>query len=347
MSPLRRTIKSQEAPAAPSDEWFVNPILAESGIPPFGLRRTLPRIDFSFRAAWRNKMDMSSLLKTCLFLLAVEGAFAADLANFGGVNTFSTDCLVTKVQATDESVFIEFRGRWQSDAPLARFADTDQNALDLARKAGDEKEWNGIVGAAKAALNHKATITVKSPGWLMRGGIPRFHVPPAKVEITVAPEPVMIEGAEKLIRILMLEDIGASIQVPDDWTVDSGDTFGHVIRPAGEEKVKVRIHLTSHKNVSSKEAVQSSADRIDEIRRERGHPPEQIISSSTIQTTSGIKGQKAVVGQQGIDGPPYLTRYYFEGRGGRIFCVCVYHYGDAAFSGKAERIIMETLALAK
>lgn len=128
-------------------------------------------------------------LKACLLFLVAEGTFAADLVNFGTTNTFSTDCHVTKVEVTEESIFIEFLGRWQSDALLAQFADTDRNAVALARRVGDEVEWDRITEAAKAAKNHRASITVKSPGFLMRGGIPFFEIPPAKVEITVAPQP--------------------------------------------------------------------------------------------------------------------------------------------------------------
>ena len=146
----------------------------------YAYARTTPIYMLNFRIVRR----FSSAF---LFLLVAEGIFAADLVDFGMTNTFSTDCLVTKVEVTEESVAIEFLGRWQCDALLARFADTERNAVALARKAGDDAEWDRIAGAAKAAENHRATITVKSPGLLMRGGIPFFEIPPAKVEITVAP----------------------------------------------------------------------------------------------------------------------------------------------------------------
>jgi len=146
----------------------------------YAYARTAPIYVLSFRIVCR-------FLKACLLFLMAEGTFAADLVDFGSINTFSTDCHVTKVEVAEESIFIEFLGRWQSDALLAQFADTERNAVALARKAGDDAEWDRIAGAAKAAENHKASITVKSPGFLMRGGIPFFELPPAKVEITVGP----------------------------------------------------------------------------------------------------------------------------------------------------------------
>lgn len=146
-------------------------------------------------------------------------------------------------------------------------------------------------------------------------------------------------------QTITVGDVGVSIEVPDDWKQSEKDTFGTVIAPAKEENKKIRIHLTAHKGIPAAEAVQGSAEKIDEIRSDRGHRPEQVISSTPIMTQTGISGQKAVVGQQGIDGPPYLNRYYFERPDGRIFCVCVYHYGDPKFSSDAEQMIIATLSL--
>ena len=148
-------------------------------------------------------------------------------------------------------------------------------------------------------------------------------------------------------QIVTVDNVGVSIEIPDDWMRSEKDTFGTVIAPKGEENKKIRIHLTAHKGVPPAEAVQRSAEKIDEIRSERGHRPEQVISSTPITSETGISGQKAIVGQQGIDGPPYLNRYYFERSDGRIFCVCVYHYGDSKFSSDAEQMIIATLSLKK
>ena len=148
-------------------------------------------------------------------------------------------------------------------------------------------------------------------------------------------------------QIITVDDVGVSIEIPDDWMRSEKDTFGTAIAPKGEENKKIRIHLTAHKGIPPAEAVQRSAEKIDEIRSERGHRPEHVISFTPITTETGISGQKAIVGQQGIDGPPYLNRYYFERPDGRIFCVCVYHYGDPRFSSDAEQMIIATLSLKK
>lgn len=151
----------------------------------------------------------------------------------------------------------------------------------------------------------------------------------------------------KATQTFIVEDVGVSIRVPDNWKHDETDTFGYVLRPGSDARQKIRIHLTAHKNISPEEAVKRSAAKIKEIRNEKKHGPEDILSSTQVTTASGINGQKAIVGQQGIDGPPYLDRYYFEMPDGRIFCVCVYHYGDPTFSRNAGKIIMETLSLKK
>lgn len=148
-------------------------------------------------------------------------------------------------------------------------------------------------------------------------------------------------------QIITVDDVGVSIVIPDDWIRSEKDTFGTLIAPRGEENKKIRIHLTAHKGIPPAEAVQRSAEKIDEIRSERGHKPEQVISSTPLASETGISGQKAIVGQRGIDGPPYLNRYYFERPDGRIFCVCVYHYGDPKFSSDTEQMIVATLSLKK
>lgn len=145
-------------------------------------------------------------------------------------------------------------------------------------------------------------------------------------------------------QVISVGDVGVSIEIPDNWKQNDKDTFGVVVAPEEEKNKKIRIHLTEHKGIPAAEAVQRAAEKIDEIRREGGHTPEWVISSTPVTTESGISGQKAVVGQQGIDGPSYLNRYYFERADGRIFCVCVYHYADPKFSADSEQMIIATLS---
>lgn len=111
---------------------------------------------------------------------------AAEPAAAGTVNTFTvSDCLVTKVSISNNSLFIEFRGRWKTDAVQSSFANTERNGVSFLREAGGEQGWSKAVEAAKGALNKKATIAVRSAVWTMRGGIPMFRIPPAAVEIIV------------------------------------------------------------------------------------------------------------------------------------------------------------------
>jgi len=148
-------------------------------------------------------------------------------------------------------------------------------------------------------------------------------------------------------QIISVDDVGVTIEIPDNWKQSDKDTFGVVVAPAIGGNKKIRIHLTEHKGIPAAEAVQRSSDIIDDIRKEKGQRPEHIVSSTPITTKTGIEGQKAIVGQQGVLGAPYLNRYYFERPDGRIFCVCVYHYGDPKFSADAEQMIIATLSLKK
>ncbi len=107
-------------------------------------------------------------------------------------------------------------------------------------------------------------------------------------------------------QTLVAEDVGVSIRVPDNWTRKTEDTFGLVFAPPGEQHKKIRIHLTAHKGIPPEEALQRSANKIDEFKKESGHTHEQVLSSTPLRTANGIKGQKAIVGHQGFDGPHTL-----------------------------------------
>ena len=148
-------------------------------------------------------------------------------------------------------------------------------------------------------------------------------------------------------QTILVPDVGVSLRIPDDWKQNENDKFGIVICPATEEKKKIRIHLTAHKGMPAKEAVQRCLDKINEARIAKGQAPEAIISSTPITTRTGIAGQKAIFGQQDDLATAYLNRYYFERPDGRLFCVCVYHYGDLKFSADAERMIITGLTLKK
>lgn len=145
-------------------------------------------------------------------------------------------------------------------------------------------------------------------------------------------------------QVITAGEAGVTIEVPDDWKVNENDPLGLAMAPAQEKHKKLRLHLTAYKGVSAEEALQRSAQRIGEFKKAKNQRPEHILSITPVTTKSGIRGQKAVVSDQG---QPYLDRYYFERPDGRIFCVCVYHYGDSEFSEKSEKMILFTLSLMK
>lgn len=147
-------------------------------------------------------------------------------------------------------------------------------------------------------------------------------------------------------QVITAKEAGVTIEVPDNWKINENASFGIAVAPAQEKHKKLRLHLTAHKGVSAEEALQRSAQKIGEFKKASNQRPESILSVTPVTAKSGIRGQKAAVCQQG-NSKPYLDRYYFERPDGRIFCVCVYHYGDSEFSEKSEKMILFTLSLMK
>jgi hypothetical protein len=148
-------------------------------------------------------------------------------------------------------------------------------------------------------------------------------------------------------QIFSVNEVGITISMPDDWIHDANDSFGFLIRPSKEERKKIRLHDTQHKNISAEEAVLRAVEMIKKTREKNEVEPEYLLGSSPVITKSGIKGHKAILGTAGLTGPSYLHRYYFEKPDGKIFCACVYHLGDAAFAESSEKNILETLKFAK
>ncbi|MEY4483165.1 MAG: hypothetical protein RL693_617 [Verrucomicrobiota bacterium] len=139
---------------------------------------------------------------------------------------------------------------------------------------------------------------------------------------------------------------GVSITFPDGWQHDAEDTFGFVIQPPTQntKPKRVRIHMTAHQGITLEAAIQKGFNRGNELREKNKHPPEKLIRSTPVTTRSGIKGQKATIGDESANGNAYLNRYYFLKLDGSIFCVCVYYYGDAVFEKQVEESIFESLA---
>lgn len=140
---------------------------------------------------------------------------------------------------------------------------------------------------------------------------------------------------------------GVTITFPDGWKHDTEDTFGFVIKPPTQntKPKRIRIHTTIHQGITLEAAIQKGINRVNELGEKKKQPPEKLIRSTPITTRSGIKGQKATIGDESTDGNAYLNRYYFLKPDGSIFCVCVYFYRDPIFEKQAEETIIESLAL--
>ncbi len=135
----------------------------------------------------------------------------------------------------------------------------------------------------------------------------------------------------------------SSINVPDNWTHDDADQFGYAIRPKNDQKEKIRIHLTAHNGVSPEKAIELGAAKVTEMRARKGLPPEEILSQKSIKTKSGLTGAAAEIAQSGEKS--YLTRIYVQRPDGRIFCLCIYHYGDMKFAKEAKNRILGSLRI--
>jgi len=166
---------------------------------------------------------------------------------------------------------------------------------------------------------------------------------PSAVVLLLLVSVSLVRGSQAFI----VEDIGVLITMPNTWQYDETDSFGYVLRPLNDNKRKIRIHLTDHKNIPLDEAVRRASANVNKTRKGKEYGFESILSSEPFTTASGITGRKAVIGNQGVDGPSYLDRYYFQMLDGRVFCVCVYHYGNLRFSKNVQEVIMNTLFFKK
>jgi len=144
-------------------------------------------------------------------------------------------------------------------------------------------------------------------------------------------------------QIRQFSEVGVNLTVPEDWKLDDGDTFGQVLLPQSQSQKKIRIHLTGCKNVSPAEAVCLGAETVREHRERLKLVPEAVLSSQPITTKHGFHGQRAEIGVKASDAPSYLTKCYFEGPHQRIFCICIYHYGDERFAQDALDMVTDTM----
>jgi hypothetical protein len=130
---------------------------------------------------------MRAITLFALLLLTALPAVAAERAEFGSSSyTFTAvDCVVTDVRLAEDLLTLDIRGRLSSDAPGTRFADTDKNSMCFTRDGGSEESWSALVAKAKAAMDKRAAISIRSGGYAMMSGIPFFQIPRDAVEILV------------------------------------------------------------------------------------------------------------------------------------------------------------------
>lgn len=155
--------------------------------------------------------------------------------------------------------------------------------------------------------------------------------------------PLFLATTAPAEQTFQIPTLALSLRLPDGWTHDEKDQFGYVIHPVGDQRHKARIHLTAYKNCTLQEALQKSADSVAKMRRERGHPPEYILSTTPLTTKSGLKGLQQIIGDTKAISSAYLQRNYFQKSDGTIFCVCVYFFGDNTFAKECETSIINSL----
>lgn len=130
---------------------------------------------------------MRTITLLALILLTALPAVAAERAEFGSSSYHfaAVDCVVTDVRLAEDLLTVDFRGRWSSDAPGVVLRDTDKSAVFFTRDGGSEESWRALIAKAKAAMDKRAAISIRSGGWVMMSGIPFFQVPRDTVEILV------------------------------------------------------------------------------------------------------------------------------------------------------------------
>ncbi len=131
---------------------------------------------------------------------------------------------------------------------------------------------------------------------------------------------------------------GISLTLNGLWEHVDKSSFGYVVRPKDGGFKKVRIHSIRFKGVSLKDALNSTSDRTkknDDI----------TLAVTKVKTNSGIEVMKASVAKTG--GKIYLERYFCLKPEGEIICICVYSFGDQAFSKSVEKALSHSLDLTK
>ncbi|MEO6054075.1 MAG: hypothetical protein ABIP97_08700 [Chthoniobacterales bacterium] len=143
-------------------------------------------------------------------------------------------------------------------------------------------------------------------------------------------------------KTFVVPEVGVSITCPNGWKHDAKDNFGFVIKVV-DKRQKIRIHLTNHKDITTKAAAAISLEWINKRKVGTHHADDVVYSNTEITTLSGLQGTRNTIGSGSNPEDAYLNRCYFKLPDGRIFCVCIYFYKDKAFEKEADDVIRETL----
>lgn len=176
----------------------------------------------------------------------------------------------------------------------------------------------------------------KAPGWGMRAWL---------VILTVV---LWMDVARA--EAFEIPSTKAVITMPAGWVRDeeNGQGYGLLLKERLEDQRKIRLHnaKANEEHLGLEAYAKTQWVWTNEKRKERTHPPEGIVSSTPIETKSGLKGWRLVVSNS--EGQPgYLARCYFSTGETSMLCACVYFYGDEDFARKSERLIIAKLRLGR
>jgi len=137
---------------------------------------------------------------------------------------------------------------------------------------------------------------------------------------------------------------GASLTLPNGWTLERPTAFGYALIPSeGEKQKRIRIHPSTEVAPDPETAVTEAHQRLAALRRKNNHPAELILSSSPVVAASGLRGHKLIIGYEGQKG--HLARIYFQKPDQSYFCTCIYYAGDEAFLRLCEDAILKSLEI--
>lgn len=158
---------------------------------------------------------------------------------------------------------------------------------------------------------------------------------------------VLLSASRLHSEIVSLPKVGASLDLPDGWTLeeDKGKTLFHAPDQTGKIQafnVKLPPNSAFDKVV---EAYQEATFK--NAASPRPGQKIEVLESGPFETAGGLKGYKGAFGyKDGANHQPevWTWRYFFQKpNGGGIICVCSFVYGDKDRAKAQEDIIAKSL----